>query len=786
MKFSGFSSGCIGKALLIICCLLLGVVLAIGGEALAGYLILTQDGMVGKIADTVNPVEGEGEPILNFTEEVKSMSVLEWGSEILGAVGDLSNNEIGTIESLIGISIISDTVSDMLGLDPEVVKGSTLENVGETISTNLTLNNAVDKFGIELPADMPLFSNEEFLNSPLATAFEDITKYTIGDFIDIGAESNAVLAEMSSIAISDLGGSTADEKIKSMFLCQIMNIDDTSEDILQSLKYCCIESQWTDDTHTAYKTKTITEIVDGVEVENTYELIGINEKINDLKFGDVIEVTDESEPILITLKDKKINEINDVMSEIKIGEVVDITDDSNIILKKMKELGVSELGGAKVTEIINGTLLEELIEIDNNSNIILQKMAELTVGELGGEKVNQIIDGTLIAELVEITDDSNVILRKMKLQELTVSQLGGSAVNDIVNSTKIGEIITIGIDSEPIMQVLKDTEIQNLNAKVATLKISDVVKIDTSSHIILQKMATYDGNGLLVKELGGLKVTAIVNDTKIGELIAIDITSEPIMQALKDTKIGELNTRMGEITISDIFKEEDIKTGALSLIPADTTITNIPSAVTDVMQSATTATMIGNGLIDSDLTALDEAGFDDKKDQKAFILNSNVGEMMQGVVNFIETPLIQTEPGNPLTIAPNYGLIAPRHDPVSATSFSSLTDFVAAYSQYNTVEFANSVTVTVDADLDAQFYNAESGEYNIPVFNGIADAEVTLTFSETVKLAVYEETATGYGDRTKSQCAYCYFTNVSFNGLANDQVGASAKIGEITTTAMKG
>ena len=53
MKFTGFAGGCVGKALLVILCILLGVVLTLGGLAVGGYIVLTKDGMVGTISDQV-------------------------------------------------------------------------------------------------------------------------------------------------------------------------------------------------------------------------------------------------------------------------------------------------------------------------------------------------------------------------------------------------------------------------------------------------------------------------------------------------------------------------------------------------------------------------------------------------------------------------------------------------------------------------------------------------------------------------------------------------------------
>lgn len=580
MKFTGFSSGCVGKALTVILCILLGMIIAIGGEALAGYILLTRDGMVGYVADKVN---GDSEkPTLVFDDETKAKSILAWGQEIMTAVGDLSNQEIGSLEKLIGMSIISDTVSDAMGVDAEKIKASTLNNIGETVSNNLTLNTAQDKFKIALPKDIPLFSDEEFLAKPLSEAFEGFTDHKLSDFINVTDDTNSVLKELSGVSISELQGKAGDEKIKSMCLGQIMTIDASSSKILKALKDCCIESQWTDETKTAYKTKEITEIIDGEKVTRTVELMGINERIETL----------------------------------------------------------------------------------------------------------------LVSEVVDINDDSNVILRKMRDEGLKITELGGKKVTDLVNDTKIGEIITINTEGAD--------------------------------------------------------------------------KSEPIMIALKDVKISGLNDKMKTLKINEIFAEEKLATGALSLIPADTVISDIPSEMTKIMQSATTATLKGKGLINADLSTLDNPS-KFKKEQKAFILNSNVGQMMEGLIEFVADPIDTTV----IPPKPKYSHIAPDQRTINETSFSSLTAFVAAYRQFETVTFASDVTVTIDAAADASLLKEIGGVeyYCIPVFNGIADTAVTITFNGgNVRLAVLESDNTTL---SRSQYAYAYFTNVT------EIAGAYATVGEI-------
>ena len=190
--------------------------------------------------------------------------------------------------------------------------------------------------------------------------------------------------------------------------------------------------------------------------------------------------------------------------------------------------------------------------------------------------------------------------------------------------------------------------------------------------------------------------------------------------------------------------------------------------MTKIMQSATTATLKGKGLINADLSTLDNPS-KFKKEQKAFILNSNVGQMMEGLIEFVADPIDTTV----IPPKPKYSHIAPDQRTINETSFSSLTAFVAAYRQFETVTFASDVTVTIDAAADASLLKEIGGVeyYCIPVFNGIADTAVTITFNGgNVRLAVLESDNTTL---SRSQYAYAYFTNVT------EIAGAYATVGEI-------
>ena len=273
MKFTG---SFIGKLFLIIICIMLGAVLTVGGVALAGYTLLTQTTM-GSLEEQIS---SEEMPI-DFGEEVEDSTVLEWGTTLIEAVTNLSVTTVGDLENLVGYPVLSDAFYQMIGTDPDVIKGATFENIGATIADSMTLDAISEKMEIGLP-DMPLFSDEDFMTKPISEAFEGLTEYPLEMFVEIDEEednpilvsfkdltieelgtdklndkinnikvsdvieltenSNHVVQSVAHLTVGELGGDKAEQIINSLYFDEIMTINEDSVDALKSLQYSSLES----------------------------------------------------------------------------------------------------------------------------------------------------------------------------------------------------------------------------------------------------------------------------------------------------------------------------------------------------------------------------------------------------------------------------------------------------------------------------------------------------------------------------------------------------------------
>ena len=758
MKFTGFVSSCVGKALLIVFCILLGVVLAVGGEALAGYIVLTREGMVGTLGDALQNNLGEDSGLkVQFDDETRAMSLLTWGTSVLGAFTDLDGNTVGGLEKLIGLNVLSNTIEEIVGIDDEIIQASSISEIGKTITNNLTLALARDKFGVSFP-EMPLFEDEEFLAKPISEAFSDFDEFTIGEIISLGDDANVILKKMENLKINELGGSKVTDIVNDTKLGEVITIDEHSNAVLQKLK--------------------------------------------DVKIGDLGGST-----------------TTDTINDMELGEVIDIDEHSNAVLQELQHVKIGDLGKSATDETIKGMFLCELMTIDDSSPKTLKSLKYATIEsqyevypdddttypgqkkdgkdgralvyatkEIDGVErqqkgISETMEELKLGDAIEINAGSHAVLRELATTKIT--DLGGSATNDTVNGMFMDQLMTIDDSSPEILKNIRyaciesqyeddpdnpgqkldgkggralvyktknyggvDRPLKGISETIDTLYVKDVVEITESSSAILRKMRTptqeeidagkgslFGTSDMLVSDLGGQAVIDLIDDTTIGEIVEIDGSSEPIMQALENTKIGGLNSRIQTLKLREVFDTTSLEDGALSLLDPDTTLPDIPLAVTNVMLNATVATMVGKGVIDSnsmnDINNL-------KAQQRAFMYNSTISDMLSGVIAFINDPYTLNL-GDPDPVTIKYQHVSPTGYTVAQNTFASLTEFVATYAQYGTVDLPATVTVTVDATADAGFYNEDEECYIIPIFNVKSSTAFTVS-GGTVKLGVYDTT----------------------------------------------
>ncbi len=544
--------------------LIIAVVL-VGG----GYFLLTKEGTMKKVEEGVGGSLG-----MDLDEEKEQYSLLEYGKSIIAIYGELSNTPLAEIEATIGIKKITETISDAIGIDEATLGESTLTNLGKTITENLNVSLMSEKFEMALP-DLPLFEDEEFLNTPVSEAFGNLDENTLDKIIVVVYAEDATEENPASSAfVQKLGQKTIKE---------------------------------------------MSENLDGI--------------IDETAIGEIVEVNDDSAAVLKYLSDKQVGGLDEAIKAMKIGDAVKIITDEDVaaaalrgeeleashaILQAIKELTLDELssdekvkeetGGVKLSDLMDIVLDEEATEESPASSRVLQyfKINDTTIDTL-----DQAIKGMKISDAVKITDDSSQVLKYLR-DRVNEDGTTGTKLDDLDNAIKemkISDAVEIVLDEEAealgkpassrVLQYFKrnGATLTNLNASVNEMTIGDAVKVTDGSHAVIKAIADLKLNDLGNKET----LQGKIDDLKLGDVVTITGSAPMILKSLADVNVGDLSSEMDNLQINEVL--EDCSTGVLALIPETTLVKNIGAEVTNTVPNASTYALKMAGVFADDVSA---------------------------------------------------------------------------------------------------------------------------------------------------------------------------------------
>lgn len=554
------------------------LVLAVGGGA---YLVLTKENGMQSVQEKLDGTDINETLQINLSEEQQSKSILEYATGLISSFGNLTTENIGELEDLIGTTMLSSLISDNIGISAEAVRGSSIENIGSTITDNLTLDIMQDKFSLELP-DMPLFNDEEFLSRPVSEAFGSLDEETLDKIIEVVYDEDATAENpASSKLLQKLGKKTVKEASSDM---------------------------------------------DSI--------------VDELYVTDVIDVDDNSSEVLKYFRDSQttINGIDDAIKTMKVKNAVKVGDDSHAVLKEIADMTLDELSNDSALQAqIDGLLISDVITVNDDSNKVLRYLADKELG-----KLSEAIDAMKISDAIDIVTDEEVVANpELKassrvLQYFKKSETTLNNIDEAIQNMTIGDAVKIDKNSSKVLQYLKDSKLDELDADIKAMKISDAVEIVTdeeaaanpeltASHAVLQKIAD-----MTLDELGDKdELQARIDTVKIGEVVTVTDKSEPILKALEDTTLGGLNTRIQELTVADVFEDYDV--GLLSAIPEDTNIKDIAETLKGTVKGSSLYALRAMGMFDYTLSYENGTSHDDYV-KKANMHNANPQNLVDAVV----------------------------------------------------------------------------------------------------------------------------------------------------------
>ena len=443
--------------------IIIGILIFVLAVGVAAYIVLTGEGMVGKIDDAVDEI--------NFSDDVRALSLLAYLNQAVAGVQNIGDKAIGEVEKLIGTDGISVAIADTVGVSAGVIKTSSLSGLGETLSSNLTLSGMSDSFGIALPSDIPLFQNDEFLSEPVSDAFGSIDGYTLDSFIEVvyddeatadNPASGGLLQNLGKLPLSELS-SEMDSIIDNTYITDVLDVDESSSEIMKYL-------------------------ASGGEGGNPVKIGELDGAVNDMKISNAVEIGDDASPVLKYLRDCELT----------------ITDaDGNVTV----EIGASL---SNINEAIKQMTIGDAVEIASTSSRVLQYMKDFKLDELDAG-----IKAMTIADAIAINEDSHAVINA--IADLTLDDLSrGDILQSKLDTLRLGQVITVTETSPKILKALQYSRLGTLGEAVDRLEMQDVFENIDSGVLSLIPPTT------LIDDIPDALTTAI-QDTTLYGLQQIDL-----------------------------------------------------------------------------------------------------------------------------------------------------------------------------------------------------------------------------------------------------------------------
>lgn len=383
---------------------------------------------------------------------------------------------------------------------------------------------------------------------------------------------------------------------------------------------------------------------------------------------------------------------------------------SSKLMQKIGKKPLSEVS-SDMDAIIQDTTIGEVIEVDEaTASPVMKYLKDWKIGDL--DKAEELdehgnpIPGTggalqnmKISDAVEITDESAPVLRYFRDNETKLDEIDaalktmtiGDAVEIYEEDVYAEDGVTVlHAKSSNVLIYLKDKKLDELDEAIKSMKISDAVEVyeedvydedgvtllHPKSHavIIAIKDLTLDELGkkdALQAKIDTVKLGEVITvtddsepvlkalkDTELGnlnekvstlllkEVITVTDDSEPILKALKDTKLNEINARIAELTVREIFRDYD--TGILSLVDPDTKINAIESALRTSVADATIYALMQTGLFEYTINGGDntKAGYVKKTNIHNADIKAVVTAFGYGNFDSVANPIIYLYAGS--------------------------------------------------------------------------------------------------------------------------------------------
>ena len=273
-------------------------------------------------------------------------------------------------------------------------KLSELNNINDKLMS-FTL---ADVMGNDIPAMLKSLQNTQLKD--IGTAIKTLR---IGEMLEYSREDLTANANnYTAVGTLDTVKANGDNYIKadgSYWYKAKLVCDDEKHDALTKHTADCFDYVWTKD---GAEPDGVVGQLASMTVDELSDSTALNNRIQEMKLGDVMTIDDNDKP-LGALKNVKIKNLSSSFNALTLGDVIAIDNSSAYALRNLASTPIGEIGNKFKT-----LTLADVVEIDNNSPQLLQTLKDENIDELGG-RLNTITLG----EVIEIDENSNPMLRAL-------------------------------------------------------------------------------------------------------------------------------------------------------------------------------------------------------------------------------------------------------------------------------------------------------------------------------------------------------------------------------------
>ena len=370
------------------------------------------------------------------------------------------------------------------------------------------------------------------------TLGEVLPTTTAGDTI-IDKFADKTLSELSSLEISNIkltdifsASDISSNKILHALVAKDSNItigDLTDVSVIQSLKLTDILS------NEQIASSTILQAL----VDLDCSIGDISSEIDSLTLGSVLGISSTSTGvprILTALADTKINELSDKINTLTLSEMIDIdvTDPSTpLLMKTLADKTIDELNA-----YLPHIKLGDVMDFSSYPNLNNDTVKNTEINDFG-TLINTLKNHLKVKDVVDI-DLTNPNTPKL-LKTLSDEYL--KDLESRLTTIKLNEIMEIGDSSHPLLKALGEYSFDEIEGVIPTLTLGDILEIGDSSHPLLK--------ALQFVSLSNLEAT--IPTLELGDLITIDDNSPNVLKALEHASLSNFSTSITNLTLSQII-----------------------------------------------------------------------------------------------------------------------------------------------------------------------------------------------------------------------------------------